>query len=60
MAHDIWKDDITLFFKGCRTCWSYKVLKFAFVADIAKFDPDKAFFRSMFWTLSVLFPLMKG
>ena len=44
MAHDIWKDDITLFLKGCRTCWSYKVLKFAFVADITKFDPDKAYF----------------
>ena len=25
MARDIWKDDITLFLKGCRTCWSYKV-----------------------------------
>ena len=44
MAHDIWKDNITLFLKGCRTCWSYKVLKFAFVADITKFDPDKAYF----------------
>ena len=30
--------------KGCRTCWSYKVLKFAFVADITKFDLDKAYF----------------
>ena len=44
MAHDIWKDDITSFLKGCRTYWSYKVLKFAFVADITKFDPDKAYF----------------
>ena len=44
MAHDIWKDDITLFLKGCRSCWSYKVLKFAVVADITKFDPDKAYF----------------
>ena len=38
MAHDIWKDDITLFLKGCRTCWLYKVLKFAFVADITKYE----------------------
>ena len=54
-------NDITLFLKGCRTCWSYKVLKFAFVADITKFDPDKdLIFLSMFWTLSALFPLMKG
>ena len=43
-SHDIWKDDITLYLKGCRTCWSYKVLKFAFVADITKFDPDKSYF----------------
>ena len=42
MAHDVWKDDIT--FLGCRTCWSNKVLKFAFVADITKFDPDRAYF----------------
>ena len=40
----IWKDNIILFLKGCRTCWSYKVLKFAFVADITKFDPDKTYF----------------
>ena len=33
-----------LFLNGCRTCWSYKVLKFAFVADITKFDPDKTCF----------------
>ena len=26
------------------TCWSYKVLKFAFVADITKFDPYNAYF----------------
>ena len=44
MAHDIWKDDITLFLKGFHTCWSYKVLMFAFVSDITKCDPDKAYF----------------
>ena len=44
MAHSIWKENITLFLKGCRNCWSYKVLKFAFEANITKFNPDNAYF----------------
>ena len=39
-----WKDNITLFLKGCRNCWSYKVLKFVFEANITKFNPDNAYF----------------
>ena len=46
MAHSIWKDT-TLFLKGCRNCWSYKVLKFAFEANITKFNPDNAYFSNM-------------
>ena len=30
--------------KGCRNCWSYKVLKFAFEANITKFNPGNAYF----------------
>ena len=44
MAHSIWKEIITLFLKGCRNCWSYKVLKFVFEANITKFQPDNAYF----------------
>ena len=44
-AHFIWKDNIKLLFlKGCRICWSHKVLQLAFEANITKFDPGKAYF----------------
>ena len=44
MANAIWKDNIELFLKGCRNCWSYKVLKFAFESDIPKFNPDNTYY----------------
>ena len=44
MAITIWKDNIKLFLKGCRNCWSYKVLKFAFESNITKFNPDDTYY----------------
>ena len=36
MAHVAWKDDTTLMPSGCRTCWVYKVLAFAYREGITK------------------------
>ena len=47
MANAIWKDNIKLFLKGCRNCWSYKVLKFAFESNIkskSEFNPDNMYY----------------
>ena len=48
MAHVAWKDDITLMLSGCRKCWVYKVLTFAYREGIYegnhdRFNPDDQF-----------------
>ena len=41
MAHVAWKDDITLMLSGCRKCWVYKVLAFAYREGIYEGNTDR-------------------